>query len=76
MTKKYPKSEAIQNSVHKDEPAFIAWGNDDASRMEAMNKSAESLSEYSAIDRATATRRYSLDYSNPVSYTHLRAHET
>lgn len=64
MAKKYPKSEAVQNSIDQNEPAFIAWGNDDASRIDAMNKSAESLSEYSAIDRTTATRRYSLDYSN------------
>jgi hypothetical protein len=64
MSKKYPKSEAVQNTVNKDEPAFIAWGNDDASRTDAMNKSAESLSEYTAIDKTIASRRYSLDYSN------------
>jgi hypothetical protein len=64
MAKKYPKSETIQNTVNKDEPAFIAWGSDEASRIDAMNKSAESLTEYSAIDRTTASRRYSLDYSN------------
>ena len=64
MSKKYPRSEAVQNAANKDEPAFIAWGNDEASRIEAMNKSAESLTEYSAIDRTAASRRYSLDYSN------------
>jgi len=64
MSKKYPKSETVQNAANKDEPAFIAWGNDEASRIDAMNKSAESLTEYSAVERTTASRRYSLDYSN------------
>lgn len=64
MAKKYPKSEAVQDALNSDQPAFIAWGNDDASRAEAVRMSADSLSEYTGIDHTSATRRYSLDYSN------------
>ena len=64
MAKKYPKSEAINSAETSNEPAFIAWGNDDASRAEAMKESAGCLSEYTVVERADATRRYTLDYSN------------
>lgn len=64
MAKKYPKSEVDNNAQYEGQPAFIAWGNDDASRIDAMQKSAECLPEYTAIEKTSASRRYSLDYSN------------
>jgi len=64
MAKKYPKSEAINSVENSNEPAFIAWGDSDASRAEAMKESAGSLSEYTVVERADATRRYTLDYSD------------
>jgi hypothetical protein len=69
MPKKYPKSEADNNVSSGDDPAFIAWGGDEVSRQEAVKLSAASLSEYTAIDKTSATRRYSLDYSNLDSNT-------
>lgn len=64
MAKKYPKSEAVNSVENSNEPAFIAWGDTDASRAEAMKESAGSLSEYTVVERADATRRYTLDYSD------------
>lgn len=64
MAKKYPKSEDQASQAGSSDPAFITWGEDDTSRAEAMKQSAESLSEYTAIDKAAAYRRYHHDYSN------------
>ena len=63
--RRLPKDEIIKNAQSRDEPAFIAWGEDIESKNEASKQSAGSLSEYTSIERATAAgRRYSLDYSN------------
>jgi hypothetical protein len=59
----------IQNAADISEPAFVAWGDDQSSREEAVKMSAESLSEYTSIDRSYASRRYSTDYSNLDSNT-------
>jgi hypothetical protein len=63
MPKKYPKSEASQSTNGRDEAAYVAWGDDLASKQEAL-KSSSSLDEFIGIERASATRRYGLDYSN------------
>jgi hypothetical protein len=64
------KNKVIQNAdPETNEPAFIAWGEDESSRTEAIKQSAESLTEYTSIDRSYANRRYSTDYSNLDSNT-------
>lgn len=64
MTKKYPKSDAIEDAKLVGEEAYIAWGDDLASKQDALSKSSESMSEYIGIEHTSATRRYGLDYSN------------
>jgi hypothetical protein len=63
MAKK-PQNPHIPNNTPIDEKAFIFWGEDKDSQQAASQQSAESLSEYAAIERSNATRRYSLDFSN------------
>ena len=41
MAKKYPRSETANTTNNSDEPAFIAWGDDEASRQEAMKISGQ-----------------------------------
>ena len=69
MTKKYPKSDAIQDESLVGEEAYVAWGDDLASKKEALSKSSESMEEYIGIDHSTASRRHGLDYSNLSAYT-------
>jgi len=66
MAKKYPKSEAIQNAqpIIKEE-AYVTWGDDFASKVDALAKSSESLDEYSGILRSKAAPLYlRTDFSN------------
>jgi len=69
MTKKYPKSDAIEDAKISAEEAYVTWGDDLASKQEALNKSSESMAEYTAIEHTTAMRRHGLDYSNLDSNT-------
>ena len=64
MAKKYPKSDAINNAQAPNEQAYVAWGDDLASKKEALEKSSESMSEYTLVQKASGMRRYGLDYSN------------
>jgi len=64
MTKKYPKSDAIEDAKLAGEEAYVTWGDDLASKQEALNKSSASMEEYTAIEHTSAMRRYGLDYSN------------
>jgi hypothetical protein len=64
MAKKYPKSDAINNAQDPNEQAYVAWGDDLASKKEALEKSSESMSEYTLVQKASGMRRYGLDYSN------------
>lgn len=64
MTKKYPKSDAIEDAKLVGEEAYVTWGDDLASKQEALNKSSASMEEYTAIEHTSAMRRYGLDYSN------------
>lgn len=64
MTKKYPKSDAIQDASIENEEAYVTWGDDLASKEAALSKSSESMSEFTAIEHTSAMRRYGLDYSN------------
>ena len=63
MAKKYPKSSAIQNAQIPSEDAYVSWGDDLASKKEALKTASESLNEYAIIERAVGNRRYSVDFS-------------
>ena len=62
--KKYNSGEELANGKDKIEEAYVVWGDDIASRKEAMSKASESLEECTLIERSSAGRRSSLDYSN------------
>lgn len=64
MAKRTPKSDAIQNAKSIDEQAYVTWGDDLASKQDALKQSSESMSEYTLVQKASAMRRYGLDYSN------------
>jgi hypothetical protein len=64
MAKKYPKSESIHTSVNEVGEAYVMWGDDLGSKQEAIKASSGSLEEFTGINKAEASRRYGLDYSN------------
>lgn len=64
MAKKTPKSDVIQNAKTVDEQAYVTWGDDLASKQDALKQSSESMSEYTLVQKASAMRRYGMDYSN------------
>jgi len=64
MAKKYPKSDVINDAQVTGEQAYVAWGDDLASKQEALKQSSESMSEYTLVQKASGMRRYGLDYSN------------
>jgi hypothetical protein len=64
MAKRYPKSEAVNNAQITGEQAYVAWGDDLASKQEALKQSSEAMSEYTLVQKASGMRRYGLDYSN------------
>lgn len=67
--KRYPKSEVIATASLDGAEAYVAWGEDLSSKVEALHKSSEALSEYGLVDKATATRRYGVDFSNLTTNT-------
>ena len=63
--KRYPKSEAINNSSLEGQEAYVTWGDDVQSKTEALSKASESLSEYDGIQHAHASPLYLRnDFSN------------
>jgi hypothetical protein len=64
MAKKKPKEEVIKNANTIPEDAYITWGDDLASKQEALKKSSASLDEFTVVQKAEGMRRYGLDYSN------------
>lgn len=68
MANKKTKNQVIQDAATVPEDAYVTWGDDLASKQEALHTSSSSLDEYTLIDRATAAgpggRKYSLDFSN------------
>ncbi len=66
MSKKYPKSESpIKDANIAPEEAYVTWGEDLESRASALNKSAESLDEYTGVQHASAAPLYLRnDFSN------------
>jgi hypothetical protein len=63
MAKKYPKSEAIEEAKLTGEQAYVTWGDDLASKQDALKVSSESLSEFNGIEK-TVGRRSRIDFSN------------
>jgi hypothetical protein len=64
MTKKYPKSEAIEQSSIQDSEAYVCWGDDLASKQEALKTSSGCLEEYGLFNASAAYRGRTNDYSN------------
>jgi hypothetical protein len=65
MAKKYPKSDAIENASFAGQDAYVTWGDDLNSKTQALNKSSESLEEYSGIQHTSAGPLYLRnDFSN------------
>lgn len=69
MSKKYPKSSAIDNASVIGEEAYVTWGDDLGSKKEALKTSSEAMSEYTLVEHSSAMRRYGLDYSGLDSNT-------
>lgn len=63
MSKKYPKSEVIQDSVTQNEEAYVTWGDDLQSKQEALKLASQSLAEYNGIEKSVG-RRTRTDFSN------------
>jgi hypothetical protein len=69
MSKKYPKSSAINDASIIGEEAYVTWGDDLGSKKEALKTSSEAMSEYTLVEHSSAMRRYGLDYSGLDSNT-------
>ena len=69
---KYPKSDSDNNEEFLGQEAYVSWGDDLASKKEALKLSSESLEEFTGIQKAKGSRRYSLDYSNLDTNTSSR----
>lgn len=64
MSKKYPKSDAIEDAQVEQEDAYVTWGDDLDSKKKALEQSAKSLSEFEGIHKTTGYARYNRDFSN------------
>jgi hypothetical protein len=64
MSKRIPKNSSIPDATPEKSEAYVTWGDDLSSKQDALNKSSESLDEYTGIQKAEGSRRYRLDYSN------------
>jgi len=72
MSKKYPKSEVIQNAELENEEAYVTWGEDLESKKTALELSSKSLVEFEGIHKTTGYARYSRDFSNLSENTSSR----
>ena len=64
MAKKYPKSEAVESSSITNSEAYVCWGDDLASKQNALKTSSECLEEYGLYNASAAYRGRTNDYSN------------
>jgi hypothetical protein len=64
MAKKQPQNKIIQDAQPRDEQAYVTWGDDLASKQEALKTSSQSLDEFTLVQRAEAGRFYRVDYGN------------
>lgn len=69
MAKKYPKSEAVHHDSMADMPAYVTWGDDQASREQALEANKGSLDEFIGIQKSEGALRYGIDYSNLTTNT-------
>jgi hypothetical protein len=67
MAKKRTKSEVIDTANTLPEDAYVTWGDDLASKEQALRKASLSLDEFTLVEKTVAAgagRRYTLDFSN------------
>lgn len=64
MAKKITKDNIISDANVIPEVAYVTWGDDLASKQEALKTTASSLDEFTLVEKSSANRRYTLDYSN------------
>jgi hypothetical protein len=64
MAKRKTKEDITSSSNIIPEDAYVTWGDDLASKQEALKASASSLDEFTLVEKSQASRRYNLDYSN------------
>ena len=64
MTKKYPKSEAINEASLADEQAYVCWGDDLQSKQNALKETSQCLTEYGIFHANASVRFRGNDYSN------------
>ena len=65
MANKQPQNPIIQDAVpHVPDQAYVTWGDDLASKQEALKTSSESLDEFTLVQKSQAGRFYRVDYSN------------
>ena len=64
MSKKYPKSDAIENAEIEKEELYVTWGEDLKSKQQALEESSKSISEFEGIHKTTGYARYNRDFSN------------
>lgn len=66
MAKKYPKSEAIQNSNILPEQAYVTWNDSNLDdKRQALTEASKGLDEFNIIERSKANNtRYRIDFSN------------
>jgi len=72
MSNKYPKSKAIEDAEIEKEEAYVTWGDDLASKQNALQLSSKSLAEFEGIHRTTGYARYNRDFSNLSENTSSR----
>ena len=59
------KVDPIKDANPIQEDAYVTWGDDLASKQEALKQASYSLDEFTLVEKTTAGgRRYSLDFSN------------
>ena len=63
MAKKKTKDDIIADANIIPQDAYVTWGDDLASKQEALKASASSLDEFTLVEKSTALRRYSHDFS-------------
>ena len=65
MANKQPQNPIIQDAApHAPDQAYVTWGDDLASKQEALKTSSESLDEFTLVQKSQAGRFYRVDYSN------------
>ena len=72
MSKKYPKSDAIEDAKVEKEELYVTWGEDLESKQQALEESSKSISEFEGIHKTTGYARYNRDFSNLSDNTSSR----